>query len=1292
MIAFCAILLFAPVARSQEIVIRKKTYTISGNIGLAGVSLQGFPGTPLPTTDQNGVFSVTVEHGWTGKVTPVKLGFTFQPPYREYTRVTANMSDQDFLPSMQTYTISGSVGQPDVKMSGFPTEVVTDQNGRYTAKVEYGWSGTVAPDKVGFRFDPPTRSYNQVTRNVTDDNYKATEVTFTISGSVGAADVVMQGLPGNPKSDANGRYSAEVRYGTTNLKVTPIREGHEFTPEFYEYPIVLSSYENQDFSVHVITYTISGSTGLPGVMLKGFVDPVLSDENGFYVATVVHGWKGTVVPEKPGYTFEPASRPYAKVTADLENENYTGSVVYLKIEGSIPGLGVVELAGFPGGVVTTDEKGVYSVRVEYGFTGTIVPVKEGYSFTPAERPYNAITTDQLRQDFKGEKIFYEISGNVGQPGVFLKGFPTSVVSRSDGSYSAKVPYNWEGTVIPTKQGFMFQPAEQRYTGVLANEMNQDYSPRIIQYTISGKVIDKSGTPIPDVLITASGQVQSALTDADGVFELMVDHGWKGRITVEKDGYTFTPATKNFDIAVMSPISNQMITGEVKMMTITNTIRAGTEPIQGVKVTANPGGYTAMTDVNGKYAIKVPYGWTGSLEFFKDDLDIEGTIDYVNVVTDMEGLTPKGGVPTTPPTGRTPQGPASSQGVTPPPAATQPQSTTLPGTTPPTGQTPQGPTSPQGVTPPPGGIQAQPGTTQQQGATTLPDLGMIETPRTVLLQKAAQLKQELNTLLDQEMTTANQARIRDVLSRYNSLMAMAEGRVPIDTTRLDSLDSGDGFGGLVEGTGRPKLLSTLVEISRQSGTKIAVDLTVKDEEITKGVGSLQGMPVNLALAEVLKGTKKEYTFKAQPDGTYLVYHPISNTFAGSDILTALDALSSEAEVPIIPDPNVSGRTSANFEKLSLEEALTMILAATPYVYKNMGTFYIVGDRSVNGPAFFELSETRYLRLNHQVPVKVKEMLALQYQQYVQAETPNASDPNDQGHILVVTAPKAIAGTIIDTVRKLDMPRRQVLLDARVVAMERGNLLNLGVQWQFPTMSAGAFYDGDAWTKGIQIGYSADQTFTNSLMATLNLLQSMSQADIVTNPQLIAQDGKQAQLRSIREEWFMMSDTQNSNQFYSRAELEKIESGTILTITPRIGDSNDITLEMAVEVSTSVAKGRESDLPIVTRRQARNSVTVQNGGTVAVAGLTESRSAQSEQKVPVLGNLPIIGRAFRNNNNDKETREIAVFVTATLIPDIGSVTTNRQPSGITAGSAGAGAQPQPAGEEFTAGLREALNRQP
>ena len=81
MIALCAILLLAPEARSQNQVAdyQEEVFTISGTIGLAGVSLQGFPGATPPQTDENGVFSVQVAYGWSGTITPIKLGYEFQP-------------------------------------------------------------------------------------------------------------------------------------------------------------------------------------------------------------------------------------------------------------------------------------------------------------------------------------------------------------------------------------------------------------------------------------------------------------------------------------------------------------------------------------------------------------------------------------------------------------------------------------------------------------------------------------------------------------------------------------------------------------------------------------------------------------------------------------------------------------------------------------------------------------------------------------------------------------------------------------------------------------------------------------------------------------------------------------------------------------------------------------------------------------------------------------------------------------------------------------------------------------
>jgi len=226
----------------------------------------------------------------------------------------------------------------------------------------------------------------------------------------------------------------------------------------------------------------------------------------------------------------------------------------------------------------------------------------------------------------------------------------------------------------------------------------------------------------------------------------------------------------------------------------------------------------------------------------------------------------------------------------------------------------------------------------------------------------------------------------------------------------------------------------------------------------------------------------------------------------------------------------------------------------------------------------------------------------------------------------------------------------------------------------------------WPWAIQLGFSFDRTFTDALVASLNLLEENNQADIISNPKVVAQDGQLSQIRAVTEEWFMMTGPVTNQYMFTQSQLEKVESGTVLTITPHIGDNNDITLEMAVEVSDSIPRGRGSDLPVVTRRTARNRVTIRDGGTVAVAGLTENRSRHKDSSVPGFSGLPLIGGLFRNKDHDDATREIAVFVTAHMVPEVGQVAGG----GFSAPMDGGPTAVQPSREEFNQKLRESLSR--
>lgn len=145
------------------------TYTISGSVGLSGVTMQGLPGNPI--SDEQGYYSVTVEHDWTGTVTPAKEGFRFTPTTRRYNQMGADFRNQDHTPTPITYTISGQVGVAGVLMTGLPGNPISNNEGAYSADVLHGWAGRVVPTKEGYTFIPPLRNYSKVTADLANQDY-----------------------------------------------------------------------------------------------------------------------------------------------------------------------------------------------------------------------------------------------------------------------------------------------------------------------------------------------------------------------------------------------------------------------------------------------------------------------------------------------------------------------------------------------------------------------------------------------------------------------------------------------------------------------------------------------------------------------------------------------------------------------------------------------------------------------------------------------------------------------------------------------------------------------------------------------------------------------------------------------------------------------------------------------------------------------------------------------------------------------------------------------------------------
>jgi len=326
-----------------------------------------------------------------------------------------------------------------------------------------------------------------------------------------------------------------------------------------------------------ITHTVSGTvsvtsvsgtwniqTGLSGVNMSGLPGNPQTDASGNYSAPVNHGWTGTVTPTKSGYTFSPSNRSYNNVTSDKAGENYDASMANPVISGTVSASGGGGIAGVTitfsngGGTTMTVENGSYSHALSFGWSGSAIPSKDGYTFSPSSRNYTNVTSGTTGQDYTCSLQTFTVAGTIrmsvldGLSGVVMSGLPGNPTTDAAGNYSATVDYGWSGTATPTKTGYMFVPSIRSYSNVTSSQVDQDYDTSVIQLTIIGKIVDFAGVGLQGAIIAFSNGGGTATTDSDGIYSKTVSYGWSGSATPSKTGHQFFPKHRDYS----NMVSNQ----------------------------------------------------------------------------------------------------------------------------------------------------------------------------------------------------------------------------------------------------------------------------------------------------------------------------------------------------------------------------------------------------------------------------------------------------------------------------------------------------------------------------------------------------------------------------------------------------------------------------------------------------------------------------------------------------------------------------------------------------------------
>ncbi len=274
-------------------------------------------------------------------------------------------------------------------------------------------------------------------------------------------------------------------------------------------------------------------------------------------------------------------------------------------------------------------------------------------------------------------------------------------------------------------------------------------------------------------------------------------------------------------------------------------------------------------------------------------------------------------------------------------------------------------------------------------------------------------------------------------------------------------------------------------------------------------------------------------------------------------------------------------------------------------------------------------------------------------------------------LIITAPREEYLVLEDVIKKLDIPRRMVYMEALIMEVSVNSDFAVGVKWggggsfddgtgvvggSFGGKEGGGFGVLDGLSKvppefasgfnfgvlkqGIKIG---NVVFPN-IGAVLNAYKDDSDINIIATPQILTTDNKKA-LINVGENipYLTSKNTTNAVQDYSNYEYKDV--GTKLVITPQINQADLVRLEIAVEVTK--VKSANEDRPTTFKRNAETTVVVHNEETVVIGGIIGQDTSSSEYKVPLLGDIPILGWLFKTHGDSLKKTNLFIFITPHIV---------------------------------------------
>jgi type IV pilus assembly protein PilQ len=382
--------------------------------------------------------------------------------------------------------------------------------------------------------------------------------------------------------------------------------------------------------------------------------------------------------------------------------------------------------------------------------------------------------------------------------------------------------------------------------------------------------------------------------------------------------------------------------------------------------------------------------------------------------------------------------------------------------------------------------------------------------------------------------------------------------------------------------------------------------------------------------------------------------ISLDVSNGNLDDVIKAIADQGDMEVVTYGNLTGEVNAVLNGVPLSEALTLLLGGTKFTFVQKDNVILIGDRNTATPSGQALSKSEIVHLRHIKADEVPKILPKNI------PVNNVKVVKEQNALLVSGTSEDIVKTR-EFLATVDIPTPQVILDAIVVEYSRQLDRDFGLEvgTSHPRKSRHSYFtypesevnlrgrDAKAllkwpFNKGTDIVTKIGE-LTDSFYINLRMLERQQKAKVLAQPSITVLNGNKAQINVGQTQYYTIEGGTADNP---TRDFKPISFGIRLDITPWISQSGQITAEISPDISNSMGVN-EAGYPNVFRRSIKTTVQIDDGKTLVLGGLLRTEQQETQRKVPILGDIPLLGYLFRSTLKNNIQTNLVIYITPHII---------------------------------------------